>query len=236
MIALRAVDHGTIQVGGLEKLSMVDWPGELAAVIFCQGCAWRCAYCHNPHLIPFATPESPVSWRAIVHWLETRRRLLDAVVFSGGEPTLQPGLAYAMHEARDLGFRIGLHTAGPAPEQLARVLPLTDWVGFDFKAPFGRYVRVTGHDHGARARESLRLLRAHTVESEIRTTWHPRLLTMEHLVEMAEALLAEGCGEWVLQRFRAEGCSDPELAAESVAKLPLAEVRARVPGLRINGR
>jgi pyruvate formate lyase activating enzyme len=226
----------TIRVGGLEKLSMVDWPGELAAVVFCQGCAWRCAYCHNPHLIPFTSPETPISWRAIARWLETRRGLLDAVVFSGGEPTLQPGLADAMSEARDLGFRIGLHTAGPSPEQLACALPFADWVGFDFKAPFDRYLRVTGHDQGARAQESLRLLRAQPIESEVRTTWHPRLLTVDHLVEMATMLVAEGCDEWVLQRFRANGSDDPELAAEPVGTLPLAQLRERVPALRVIAR
>ena len=225
-----------LRVGGLEKLSMVDWPGELAAVVFCQGCAWRCAYCHNPHLIPFTLAEAAVSWRTIAAWLETRCGLLDAVVFSGGEPTLQPGLVDAMRETRDLGFQIGLHTAGPAPAQLARVLPLVDWVGFDFKAPFDLYTRVTGHDHGARARDSLRLLRAHHLASEIRTTWHPRLLSMEHLVEMAATLIAEGCDEWVLQRFRATGCDDAGLAAEPVGKLPLAHLRERVPELRVIGR
>ena len=235
MTAHRPLDE-TIQVGGLEKLSMVDWPGELAAVVFCQGCAWRCAYCQNPHLIPFTSTEAPVSWRAIAGWLETRRGLLDAVVFSGGEPTLQPGLADAMCAARDLGFQIGLHTGGPAPEQLARVLPLTDWVGFDFKAPFDRYVRVTGHDHGARARESLRLLRAQRVASEIRTTWHPRLLTVEHLTEMAETLVAESCDEWVLQRFRANGCNDAELAAEPLGEVPLAQLAMHAPALRISVR
>lgn len=235
MIAHRTLD-APIEIGGLEKLSMVDWPGELAAVVFCQGCAWRCAYCHNPHLIPFTSSETPLSWSAIAGWLETRQGLLDAVVFSGGEPTLQPGLADAMRDVRDMGFRIGLHTAGATPERLARVLPLADWVGFDLKAPFDRYVGVTGHYHGARARESLRLLIASHAAAEIRTTWHPRLLTIEDLTEMAQALVAEGCEDWVLQRFRVQGCAEPDLMAEAVGKLPLAELQVRVPGLRVTGR
>lgn len=229
------VGDETIRVGGVERLSLVDWPGELAAVVFCQGCGWRCVYCHNPHLIPFTAKEAP-AWRDVALWLRTRRGLLDAVVFSGGEPTLQPGLADAMRDTRELGFKIGLHTAGPVPERLARVLPFADWVGFDFKAPFDRYVRVTGHDHGVRAQESLHLLCEQGVETEIRTTWHPRLLTLEDLTEMAKSLVAAGCNEWVLQRFRANGCDDAELAAEPVGKLPLAELRERVPTLRMIGR
>jgi len=223
-----------VRIGGFEKLSTVDWPGQLAAVVFCQGCAWRCVYCHNPHLIPFATNEEAISWRAITRWLETRRGLLDGVVFSGGEPTLQPGLAAAMEEARALGFAIGLHTGGPVPEHLARVLPFTDWVGFDFKAPFDRYVRVTGHDQGSRARESLRLLHAERVAYEVRTTWHPRLLAPADLAEMAQTLPRMGVVEWVIQRFRANGCDDPELMAEPVGEVPREAFCAR--GLRVTVR
>ena len=70
--------------------------------------------------------------------------LLDAVVFSGGEPTLQAGLLDAMLEVRELGFKIGLHTAGMYPQRLAAILPLMDWVGMDVKAPFADYARITG--------------------------------------------------------------------------------------------
>ena len=124
-----------LRVGGLERLSMCDWPGELAATIFCQGCPWDCPYCHNPHLLP-VTGRHEIAWREVVDFLKSRRGLLDGVVFSGGEPTLQSALPQAIAEVRDLGFRIGLHTAGPYPGRLAQVLPLVDWVGFDIKTPF----------------------------------------------------------------------------------------------------
>lgn len=206
-------------IGGLERFSVVDWPGQITATVFCQGCGWRCRYCHNPGLIPFrgvgaeAPGEREWTWPAVIAWLRDRRGLLDGVVFSGGEPTLQPGLADAVRATRELGFRIGLHTGGPVPETLGDVLPLLDWVGFDFKAPFAEYIRVTGRVGGDAARQSLRMIRAAGVALEVRTTWHPELLSADDLGAMAKALMAEGVGEWVLQRFRPEGCEDAELNA-----------------------
>ena len=87
-----------LRVGGLTRLSASDYPGKLAAVVFCQGCAWRCSYCHNRGLLPFRKSPFPgeIAWAEVLAFLEKRRGLLDAVVFSGGEPTMQPGLAAAM--------------------------------------------------------------------------------------------------------------------------------------------
>lgn len=212
-------------VGGFERLSTVDWPGQLAAVVFCQGCAWRCAYCHNPHLLAFAlaadAPTAP-SWPQILEWLPRRRGLLDAVVFSGGEATLQSGLPEALRAVRAMGFKTGLHTGGPLPGRFALCLPWLDWVGFDFKAPFEAYETVTLHRHGDQARQSLRLLRESGVACEIRTTWHPSLLPAAALRSMAAALVAEGFCEWVIQRFRPDGCLDPSLAAIPADQVPKA--------------
>lgn len=171
------------------------------------------------------------TWPAVLAWLRDRRGLFDGVVFSGGEPTLQPGLPAAMRQARELGFRIGLHTGGPVPELLAAALPLADWVGFDFKAPCDAYLRITGRPGGEAAHASLRLVKQAGVECEVRTTWHPSLLSEKDLDAMAEILGAAGYGRWVLQCFRPEGCADAELCA-----VPLGPVPAGVfqrPGLEV---
>lgn len=160
-----------LRVGGLTPLSASDYPDRLAAVIFCQGCAWRCTYCHNPHLLGFSG-KSLLRWQEVLAFLEKRRGLLDAVVFSGGEPTLQRSLPEAMREVKALGYLIGLHTAGIMPRMLARVLPLVDWVGMDLKADWNDHARVTRvAGSGERARRSMELIRAsgvacrfHTVE------------------------------------------------------------------------
>jgi pyruvate formate lyase activating enzyme len=222
--------HASLRVGGFTPLSTSDWPGMLAAVVFCQGCPWRCAYCHNPDLIP-AQSESEIAWKDILAFLRRRQGLLDAVVFSGGEPTLQAGLPDAMREVRALGFRIGLHTGGMYPKSLAAVLPLVDWVGMDVKAPFADYARITGvQESGVPVRESLELLLASGVEHEIRTTVHPDLLADEEVVELANELAARGVRRYAVQAFRSQGCPNETLCKSALRARPLHELGADLAG------
>lgn len=195
-----------LRVGGLTALSASDYPGELAAVVYCQGCPWRCGYCHNPHLLP-AESDSGIAWDEILGFLRRRRGLLDAVVFSGGEPTAQPGLAQAMRAAKALGYRVGLHSAGIYPRRFAEVLPLADWVGFDAKAPFdAAYARITGmRASGEAALASARLLLASGVDCEFRTTWHARYLPPDELDRLAATLADLGVRRYVLQQCRDGG-------------------------------
>jgi pyruvate formate lyase activating enzyme len=204
--ALEAAD--ALGVGGLQPFTTIDYPGALAAVVFVQGCAWRCGYCHNPHLQPRSAGAGP-SWTELRSWLQRRRTLLDALVFSGGEPTLDPALPAAMREARALGYRIGLHSAGLAPQRLRALLPLVDWVGLDVKAPFDEHIDDALHDHvtgvrgAARAvRASVRALLASEVASECRTTVHASLLDDDALVRLSAQLRALGVRRWALQACR----------------------------------
>jgi len=220
-----------LRVGGLTPLSTTDWPGKLAAVVFCQGCPWRCGYCHNPDLIP-PRGEREIAWEDVIALLRRRQGLLDGVVFSGGEPTLQRGLAEAMREVRALGFKIGLHSGGAYPDKLAAVLPLVDWVGLDIKAPFNAYARITAAaGSGERARESLELVLASGVEHEIRTTVHPALLTDAEVEEIAHELSGRGVKRYVIQPFRNQGCRDEGLCRSATLERPLAELQVKVAGL-----
>jgi pyruvate formate lyase activating enzyme len=215
----------SLQVGGLTPLTTTDFPGLLAAVVFCQGCPWQCGYCHNPHLIPRGG-ETTRSWEEVMAFLRRRQGLLDAVVFSGGEPTLQSGLADACREVRGLGFKLGLHTAGTYPERLAEILPEFDWVGMDIKAPFSDYERTTGvPGSGERARESLLHLLDSGVDHEIRTTVHPDLSSAEQLTLLAQELAGLGVRRYVLQEFRAQGCADSALSLVSGRDFAWADVR-----------
>jgi pyruvate formate lyase activating enzyme len=158
-----------LRVGGLTPLSASDFPDRLAAVVFCQGCAWRCRYCHNPHLLS-KRGNGEIQWPQITSFLEKRRGLLDAVVFSGGEPTLQASLPAAMQEVKAMGYRVGLHTAGIVPKRLERVLPLVDWVSMDLKSSWEDHSRVTGvAGSAARASESRDLILASGVAYEFHT-------------------------------------------------------------------
>jgi pyruvate formate lyase activating enzyme len=175
-------------------------------VVYCQGCPWRCSYCHNPHLLPGRSAD-PVDWSVVLAFLQRRRGLLDAVVFSGGEPTAQPGLAAAMRQAKAMGYRIGLHSAGIYPRRFAAVLPLADWVGFDAKAPFdAAYERITGvHGSADAALASARALLASGVACEFRTTWHAGFLDPAELERLTLTLAKLGVRRYVLQEFRASG-------------------------------
>lgn len=206
-----------LRLGGLTPLSTADWPGRLAAVLFCQGCSWRCVYCHNPHLMPAdAAPER--GWEEALAFLRRRVGLLDAVVFSGGEPTLQAGLGAAMREVRALGFAVGLHTAGPCPDRLSAVLPMVDWVGLDIKAPFARYEHVSDvPGSGAKACESLLRVVGAGVDHECRTTVHPSLFTAAELAALSGSLYALGARRHVLQPFRSEGCRAGVLGSVDLA-------------------
>jgi len=150
-----------------------------------------------------------VPWDEVMAFLRTRVNLLDGVVFSGGEPTAQAALADAIREVRDLGFRIGLHTGGPTPARLEAVLPLVDWVGFDVKAPFADYERITQvAGSGERALASLRALVASGVPFEVRTTVHPDLLGDEDLERLSTELAEEGVSRWAVQAYRPDGARE----------------------------
>lgn len=217
-----------LRVGGLIPCSATDWPGQLAAVVFCQGCPWRCGYCHNPHLLP-ARGASEIAWDNVLALLRRRIGLLDAVVFSGGEPLAQGALGEAMRAVRALGFRVGLHTGGAYPARLAEVLPLVDWVGFDFKAPSGDYSAITGvRGSGEKALASARLLIASGVAHEFRTTVHPRWHDQRTLARLTDQLAAVGARRYVLQPFRAEGCADATLECGASASLLMQDCVAKL--------
>lgn len=220
-----------LKVGGITPFSATDYPGKLAAVVFVQGCPWRCGYCHNPHL-QSRTEDSPMAWADVLALLRRRVGLIDAVVFSGGEPTMDPALQDAIREVRALGYGIGLHTAGMYPRRLAEVLPWVDWVGMDIKATPQSYDTVTRVAYSARAPwTSAELVLASGVAHEFRTTVHPSLHTPTDLVALAHTLRAMGVQNFVLQAFRGVGCLDDGLRATTVAAYPDDAVVAQVAAL-----
>lgn len=202
MPAEAAAATASLRVGGLTRWTSIDFPGRLAAVVFCQGCPWRCGYCHNPDLLP-AGAATGQDWAQVRAFLQTRVGLLDGVVFSGGEPTLQAALPAALADVRALGFETALHTGGMYPQRLAAVLPLLDWVGLDIKAPWAHYDAVTATPGSAApVQESLQMLVKGGLSYECRTTWHPGLFPVAELLALAQDLAGRGVQNWVLQAGR----------------------------------
>ncbi len=191
-----------LRVGGLTPLTSIDYPGELAAVIFCQGCPWRCSYCHNPQLLP-PNGTTSIPWSQIEVFLARRQGLLDAVVFSGGEPTLQDALPLALTRVRARGFKVGLHTAGIYPERLGGLEQLLDWVGLDIKALPEDYATITGASgSGERAWESLRLLIATGIPLEVRTTMPHDWWLAQRMEKLMRRLAGEGVEGYAIQTCR----------------------------------
>jgi anaerobic ribonucleoside-triphosphate reductase activating protein len=220
-----------LKVGGVTPFSATDYPGKLAAVVFVQGCPWRCGYCHNPHL-QVRSDASPVDWQQVLKLLKRRVGLIDAVVFSGGEPTMDAALEDAVREVRALGFGIGLHTAGAYPRRLNEVLPLVDWVGIDIKTSLDAYDDITGSSDSARlALASVDAVLASGVAHEFRTTVHPALHAPKDILTLAHSLSAMGVRNYALQRFRSTGCADEHLTASNSAGYPGAELVAQVSAL-----
>lgn len=202
---------GRLRVGGLVPLTTVDFPDHLACVLFCQGCGWRCRYCHNPQLIP-ACGEQEIAWDDILGFLRRRIGLLEAVVFSGGEPTLQRALPEAMAEVRALGFKVGLHSVGIKPKLFRQVVALVDWVGFDIKALPEHSALITGVEgSGAANWQSLEYLLDSGVAHECRTTVHWHLFDVEHLWNMARRLRAMGVERFAVQGVRSARMLDQTL-------------------------
>ncbi len=193
-----------INIADIEKFSIVDWPNKISAVVFMQGCPWRCPFCYNQSLQNI-NGEGGATWENLIHLLEHRKGIIDGVVFSGGEPLAQKSLPQAMEAVKNMGFEIGMHTGGYNPEAFKKVLPYLSWVGFDIKSPLEpeRYKTATGGIADVeRVKESLALLLASNIHFECRTTCDPRILAPKDIYEIADTLSALGVKEYYIQKYR----------------------------------
>jgi pyruvate formate lyase activating enzyme len=233
-------DVDAVRVGGLLPLTTVEWEGHLAAVLFLQGCPWRCRYCHNSSLVSTRTRKT-MPWREVWEFLLERQGLLDAVVFSGGEPTAQAGLPAAVRAVKELGYLTALHTNGYNTAALARALDAgaLDYVAMDVKAPFARYDEVTRvAGSGRKAQRSATAIIKSGVAHEFRTTYHSDLLTPDDLRTIAQDLRWRGARAYYLQRYRDDGSPDMPLVLSPSDRLParlLRELESMLPTFGTRG-
>ncbi|HEC86320.1 MAG TPA: anaerobic ribonucleoside-triphosphate reductase activating protein, partial [Thermoplasmatales archaeon] len=131
-------------IGGFQRFSLIDYPGKICAIIFTQGCNFRCPYCHNPELVNPKLFQEPIDENDIFRFLEMRKGKLDAVEITGGEPTLQPDLIEFMRKIKAMGFLIKLDTNGTNPEVVEKIIKnkLVDYIAMDVKAPLEKYEKV----------------------------------------------------------------------------------------------
>ena len=197
-------------IGGLQKSSLLDYPGKICAIVFTMGCPLRCRYCHNPSLVlPNHFPAPIPEWQ-VLEFLETRRTKLEGVTISGGEPTMQKDLADFMATVKGMGFSVKLDTTGVNPEVLRAVVMdgLADYIAMDVKAPFARYQEVCGVPVDANAvRKSIDIIRDSGIDYEFRTTVVKGQLSESDIVEIAKSI--GGAKRYFLQRFRSDVTLDP---------------------------
>ncbi len=189
-----------MQIAGITKSSLLDYPGLISCVLFVPGCNYDCFFCHNRELISGKQRLIPLA--DIMDFLKQRVGFLDGVVITGGEPTLQPDLIPFIREVRNLGFKIKLDTNGSSPHVVAKLLSenLCDYYAVDYKSPASMYKEICrGWSSAETVRETLdHLLRAQVI-FEIRTTVIPQF-TDEDMVRMAGELPA--VPKWTLNRYR----------------------------------
>ena len=192
-----------MRICGLQKLSMVDYPGKLAATVFTGGCNLRCPFCHNAPLVLRAAEHPELSMDEVLAFLRTRRGLLDGVVLSGGEPLLQRDAEDFLREVKGLGFAVKLDTNGCYPQALAAILEagVVDYVAMDVKNRPEKYPETVGIPDFdvAPVQESVRLLRRSGVDYEFRTTVVRELHTEENIRAICGWL--QGSKRWYLQQF-----------------------------------
>ena len=205
---------------GWQKTSLIEYPGKVATVVFAGGCGFRCPFCYNPGLV--LTPEGipDLDAEVVLSYLAANRRLYQAVMVSGGEPTLSPGLPGFLEQAGRLSLLRGLATNGSRPEVLRALLErgLVEYVAMDVKAPLNweAYRAAAGLEEGAReildrVRESIAVLLRATVQVEFRCTAVPGLHSAPDLLELAGQL--RGARRLALQSFRPGPTLSPALAS-----------------------
>ncbi|WP_205422294.1 MULTISPECIES: anaerobic ribonucleoside-triphosphate reductase activating protein [Marinobacter] len=206
-------------IGGMAAFSTVDYPQHLAATLFLQGCPWRCHYCHNPHLIPLKTDDEKVTWQQVKHHLEGRQGLLDAVVFSGGEPTIQKALLPALKQTREMSFRNGLHTGAPHLDLLKPLLPWLDWVGLDIKAMPSDYEAVTTSRYsGPESWAAIEALQKANVDFECRMTWHGGLHGPEQIMGVGQCLADRGVDRFAVQVARSDQMLNEQIGTGCISR------------------
>lgn len=201
-----------MRIGGLVKNTALDFPGILGAVVFTQGCNFTCPYCHNPHLVRLFG--IPVEETDVLEFLKKRSGLLDGLVISGGEPTLQPDLADFCKKVRGLGYQVKLDSNGSRPDVLAGLIErhLVNYVALDLKTDPRAYpAELSPTDLGFAVLDSLKLLKRSPIPHEFRATAAAPFITLESIEALARA--AAGEAPLFLQRYRPGDILNPKYMA-----------------------
>ncbi len=199
-------------IGGFQPFSLSEYAGKIAAIVFTQGCNFRCPFCHNPQLVDPSRYATPINEDELFELLQRRVGRLEGVCITGGEPTIQSGIKEFIARVSSCGLLVKLETNGSRPDILDALLDsgLVSFVSLDIKAPLAGYERVAGVPVcAADLSRSIALVISSGVPHELRTTYHENILSLDDLRAIAE--LARGCNAFALQRLRPRSALDPKL-------------------------
>ena len=207
-----------MRIGGLQKLTLIDFPGRLAATVFLTGCDFRCPFCYSAELVlPEKIKNQPkISQKEFFEFLKGRKGLLEGVVICGGEPTLNKNLPVFVKKIKKFGYLVKIDTNGSNPKTLKDLInkKLIDYVAMDIKAPKEKYGKVVGmmdcwNDRMLRNIEkSVNVLKESGIDFEFRTTVVPGLHKKEDILKIAHWI--KPAPRYFLQNFRAEKTINPE--------------------------
>jgi len=192
-------------IGALQRFSLIDYPGKISCIVFTQGCNFRCPYCHNPELVEPSLFQPPFLPSLFFSFLKQRIKKIDAVVITGGEPTIQSNLLNFIREIKSLGFLIKLDTNGTNPQMLINLLDkeLIDYIAMDIKAPLYLYKKAVGINIDDTLpqviKKSINIIINSKLDYEFRTTIVDKLLNKAHILEIANLL--KGAKKYILQKF-----------------------------------
>lgn len=206
-----------MDIRGLIPFSLIDYPGQLSAVVFTAGCNLRCPFCHNPCLVVDPESQPPIALETFYQFLDVRKDFLDGVVFSGGEPMLQGDLPDVLQTVREMGFLVKLDTNGTYPQQMELLLQrdLIQAAGVDYKLPARRYDSLGIPNAAEKVQQTIARLIQAGISLDVRTTVHPAYLTPQDLREMRDELFSLGVSRWHLQQFH-----EVDILDESLKRLP----------------
>ena len=200
-----------MEFGGFEKFTLIDYPTKVAAMVYTIGCPFRCPYCHNPELVD-ETCTTRIDEKAILDFLDGRKGMLDALVITGGEPTMHgEKLISFMREVKHRGFLVKLDSNGVDPDFLQKVLDekLVDYIAMDIKSPLSKYSQTVTRPVDLEAiKKSIEIIKTSGIEYEFRTTIVKSMLSMEDIEQIGKEI--QGAKAYYLQKFIPTKCVNPQ--------------------------
>jgi pyruvate formate lyase activating enzyme len=212
----KAIQLLRMRIGGLQKVSLIDYPGKICATIFTQGCNFRCPYCHNPELVDPSLFGECVSEDSLMSFLEKRKGKLDAISITGGEPTVQRDLIEFIRHVKDMGYSVKIDTNGSCPDMMQTIIDArsVDYIAMDVKGPLNKYRMLTQSDVDENEiRRSVAMIMSSGIPYEFRTTVLKSKLRKKDIMEIGK--LIRNANLYILQQFVATKTLDQSYIHET---------------------